>query len=38
MDFIGFIGILFGLLAYSEVQSLKKRVAELESQRTDSPK
>jgi hypothetical protein len=38
MEFIGFIGILFGLLAYSEVLSLKKRVAELESDRTDSPK
>jgi hypothetical protein len=38
MEFIGFIGVLFGLLAYSEVQSLKKRVAELESDRTDSQK
>ena len=38
MDYIGFIGVLFGVLAYSEVQSLKKRVAELESDRTDSQK
>ena len=38
MEFIGFIGILFGILAYSEVQSLKKRVAELESDRADRQK
>ena len=38
MTFIAFIGFTFGLIAYAEVYSLKKRVAMLEAERGTAAK
>ena len=37
MGYLGFLSLLFAVLAYSEVQSLKKRVAALEAARAEPP-